>query len=1095
MGTFRAVKVVYRKRFADEHPYEREFHGIRSFEPISRSHPGFVPILQVGRRERDGYFYYVMELADDLADDAGGRLDIRPETYRPYTLDTHARRGGRLPFSECLRMGTMLAGALEELHRQGRVHRDIKPSNIIFIQGTPRLADIGLVTETNEAQSFVGTEGFIPPEGPGSESADIFGLGKVLYEISTGNDRMQFPAMPRTADVDPEFHQFLELNEIILKACALEPSQRYDTARKMHAELVALENGHSIVELHRLERRLSQLKHAGVVVAAFAAVGLIVGWLVFQHIQLKNRERQFEIARYLSLGEEYLHHKDSLRALASFADAYALMPDNAENRAEERLRFHALLGSAPALIASAMLDRDLVGVEWSPDGRQVLAWANGGGVFVWEPETRPSCRALLREGCGGAAQWPTDSQWVAVIDNSTQQLRIQDVMDGGLRGEFDLSNPATCCVWSRDGCLLAVAENDPSPPHRIALWRNIAGPDEVPVLRKVTDFPAHAGTIANLAFSPDGKFLASASHDRTARVWEVETGQPVGSPLRHTSWVYDVTFSPDGKSLCTGSFDRTARVWKTGTAEQILPPLKHEGAVTSVDFSPDGRFILTSSYHRELRLWRADAGDLEVVLAHPQALRDAAFSPDGHRLVSVGTEGDIQVWDRAKAMLPLPIPVTASSPNHRFFLLVTNRNTTNWQVWAGRNPRNPRNFGPVDFTAQKVIDQGVSDSGQFALLVQPSQSAPNHRNLLLSGFPPNLQLHHISLPPLRPDGAGFLTENGKCVVYADPHSCALFDTQSRKWTPPIQEAEATLTPRPGISPNRDLVAMFGTGFLAVYRVADGERLFRWSPDLPIRGVRFSPDGRRLVVAFLSVRVFEPCPAWVIDTETGELVHPPMMHPDGVLDAIIDSDNQLLVTLAENGEVRLWDLARPEAEPAVFPHPYRIHAADFLPRRNYLLVGGRQGVKIYDFQQKTSLTPFIPHVWDVTAVSFLGSDRFFFQNGHGQFFLVELHSESDPKTPISAYHQGIRAMIGKVESPSSAIPNAPPILSKKQTPQSPASHPRNLLLWYDFQLQESYNEQNWTAALWHLDQLAAKFPEYDPLGTKRQFILRRLNGQP
>src|ERR1043166_6937525 len=65
MGSFRAVKVVYRKTFESERPYEREFSGIKKFEPISRSHEGFVDILQVGRNDQAGYFYYVMELADD----------------------------------------------------------------------------------------------------------------------------------------------------------------------------------------------------------------------------------------------------------------------------------------------------------------------------------------------------------------------------------------------------------------------------------------------------------------------------------------------------------------------------------------------------------------------------------------------------------------------------------------------------------------------------------------------------------------------------------------------------------------------------------------------------------------------------------------------------------------------------------------------------------------------------------------------------------------------------------------------------------------------------------------------------------------------
>src|SRR5262249_3818601 len=124
-----------------------------------------------------------------------------------------------LPFDQCLELGLSLTVALGHLHKAGLVHRDIKPSNIIFVNGAPRLADIGLVAMASEARSFVGTEGFIPPEGPGTAQADIYSLGKVLYEIATGKDRQNFPEPPTLLEEFADHKQLLELNEIILKAC------------------------------------------------------------------------------------------------------------------------------------------------------------------------------------------------------------------------------------------------------------------------------------------------------------------------------------------------------------------------------------------------------------------------------------------------------------------------------------------------------------------------------------------------------------------------------------------------------------------------------------------------------------------------------------------------------------------------------------------------------------------------------------------------------------------------------------------------------------------------------------------------------------
>lgn len=234
-GALRAVKIVYRSTFEDERSFQREFDGMSEFEPFSREHPGFVDVLHVGRDANNAFFYYIMELADDVI--AGADLEsIDWNAYNSRTLRSDLEKQRRLPTREVIELGASIAGALGELHDNGLTHRDIKPANVIFVEGRPKIADIGLVAATGQ-QTFVGTEGYVPPEGPGTAAADLYSLGKVLYELATGRDRLDFPELPEDLQRFPDKGMLLELNSILLKACARDASRRYRNAYEMEADL------------------------------------------------------------------------------------------------------------------------------------------------------------------------------------------------------------------------------------------------------------------------------------------------------------------------------------------------------------------------------------------------------------------------------------------------------------------------------------------------------------------------------------------------------------------------------------------------------------------------------------------------------------------------------------------------------------------------------------------------------------------------------------------------------------------------------------------------------------------------------------------
>lgn len=291
VGTLRAVKIVLRDRHTSRESFEREFKGLQKFEPISRTHDGLIDILTLGMLPDDAGFYYVMELADAAGEGLerskpgdGATPTSRPpisqlETpgaYQPHTLRSDLAQG-RLPVARVLELGLALAEALAELHTQRLVHRDIKPSNIIFVNGRPKLADIGLVTDASDQCSIVGTEGYIAPEGPGAPRADIFALGKVLYEALTGLDRRRYPEMPGEIRDLPDRKLIFELNEIILKACAADARQRYASAEAMLADFRHLSEGNSV----RRRRTWQQTRRFALRFAVAAAIFITIGAFLF----------------------------------------------------------------------------------------------------------------------------------------------------------------------------------------------------------------------------------------------------------------------------------------------------------------------------------------------------------------------------------------------------------------------------------------------------------------------------------------------------------------------------------------------------------------------------------------------------------------------------------------------------------------------------------------------------------------------------------------------------------------------------------------------------------------------------------------------
>jgi WD40 repeat protein/transcriptional regulator with XRE-family HTH domain len=159
-------------------------------------------------------------------------------------------------------------------------------------------------------------------------------------------------------------------------------------------------------------------------------------------------------------------------------------------------------------------------------------------------------------------------------------------------------------------------------------------------------FVGHTHSVTGLAFSPDGRVALSGSGDKSARLWDIQTGQELHTLTGHTAGVHSVAFSPDGRVVLTSSEDNTARLWDVQTGQELLTLTGHTDWVNGIAFSPDGRYALTGSFDRTLRLWDLRQNGREVrVFNEAEDIKAIAFSPDGQYVLSGnGTTNEVRLW-------------------------------------------------------------------------------------------------------------------------------------------------------------------------------------------------------------------------------------------------------------------------------------------------------------------------------------------------------------------------------------------------------------------------------------------------------------------
>ena len=517
------------------------------------------------------------------------------------------------------------------------------------------------------------------------------------------------------------------------------------------------------------------------------------------------------------------------------------------------------------------------------------------------------------------------------------------------------SNYVDSVAFSPDGNTLASASEDKT----IKLW-------EVATGRQLRTLAGHADGIKSVVFHPNGKILASGSSDHTVKLWDVESGKILRTLSGHTNIVSTVAFSSDGKTLASGSFDNTIKLFDVESGREIRTLTLHSNdpdsdGIESVAFSPDGKTLASGSADNTIRLWDVARGKkLRTLTGHSNVVFTITFSPDGKTLASGSSDNTIKIWDASngKTLKTLSghsgsvLSVTFSRDGNTLASGSEDKTIKLWTMASGK-----------EFATLSGHNESIS-SVRFS---------PGDQTFASGSFDNTIKLWDVSSGRVIRTFSGqselasvAFTPDGKTLATAG------VDQKIKIWDFTTGQELRTLAGHFGsiwsvtFSPNGQILASgSGDKTIKLWDVGTGKELKTFSGHTAqIYPVVFSPDGKILA----SGSVDQTIKLW--DVATGQVLRTLKGHFGIVVSLAFERNGKILASGSDDGTIRFWNVDNGNELRTLLGDIDGVFTIAFSPDGKTLASGGFDGVvKLWEVATGKQLKTLVGNSSWVWSVSF------------------------------------------------------------------------------------------------------------------------------